>query len=199
MCARIFYGSYNAVAMHRIVMCKRSGDKHIDSSAWAGSGRRRCFMKVIGLALQGAAWLQCCLSPARGCWQRNLPSPTAGWMGHLLSPHLHGLSCRQWLLRKGQSKVPLAGWGHHSLGTNATAEVDPAGKAKSFSCCHAAKFVLQRWNLTLLCAGLWCDQRAPPRQEWHSHCWTSFWEAELHPTLGAFNNNKISKGRERSL
>lgn len=160
MCARIFYGSYNAVAMHRIVMCKSSGDKHIDSSAWAGSGRRRCFMEITGLAPQGAAWLQCCLSPARGCWQRNLPPPTARGMGHHLSPHPQGLSCGQCLLWKGQSKVPLASWGHHSLGTNATAEVDHAVKAKSFSCCHTAKFVLQRWNLTLLCTGLCCDQRA---------------------------------------
>lgn len=31
MHARIFYGSYNAVAMHRIVMCKSPSDKHIDS------------------------------------------------------------------------------------------------------------------------------------------------------------------------
>lgn len=31
MRARIFYDSYNAVAMHRTVMCKSSGDKHIDS------------------------------------------------------------------------------------------------------------------------------------------------------------------------
>ena len=34
MRARIFYDSYNAVAMHRIVMCKSSGDKRIDSKCW---------------------------------------------------------------------------------------------------------------------------------------------------------------------
>lgn len=31
MRARVFYDSYNAVAMHRIVMCKSSGDKRVDS------------------------------------------------------------------------------------------------------------------------------------------------------------------------
>lgn len=191
MCARIFYGSYNAVAMHRIVMCKSSGDKHIHSSAWAGSGSRRCFMEMISLALQGAAWLQFCLSPARGCWQKNLPQPTAGAMGHHLS------SCGQW--GKGQSKVSLASWGHHSLGTNATAELDHAVKAKSFFCSHTEKIVLQRWNLPSLGAGLWCDQRALVWRERHSQCWRSFWEAELHPTLGAFNNNKINKERDRNL
>lgn len=144
MCARIFYGSYNAVAMHRIVMCKSSGDKHIDCRAWAGSGRRRCFMEVIGSALQGAAWLQCCPSPAQGCWQGNLPPPTAGQWDIPC-----GLSCGQGLLWKGHSKVPLKSWGHHSSGKNDTAEVDNAAKAKPFSCCHTAKFVLQRWNLNI--------------------------------------------------
>lgn len=55
-------------------------------------------MGMMGLASQGAAWLQCCLSPARGCWQKNLPLPTAGTMGRHLS------SCGQW---KRQSKVSL--------------------------------------------------------------------------------------------
>lgn len=191
MCARIFYGSYNAVAMHRIVMRKSSGDKHIHSRAWAGSGSRRCFMEMMGSALQGAAWLQCCPSPARGCWQRNLPQQ-GQWERHLSS-------CGHWGLCKGQSKVPLASRGHHSLGTNATAELDHTVKAKSFSCCHTAKFVLQRWNLTSLGARLWCDQRALVWRDRHSQCRMSFWETELYCTLGAFNNSKISKVRDRNL
>lgn len=104
-----------------------------------------------------------------------------------------------WAVEKAEQSLPLASWGHHSLGTNATAELDRAVEAKSFSCCHSAKFVLQRWHLTSLGMGLWCDQRALGWRGRHSQGWMSFWEAELHPTLGAFNNSKICKVRDRNL
>lgn len=179
MCARIFYGSYNAVAMHRVVMCKSSGDKHIDSSAWAGSGSRRCFTEMMGLALQGAAWLQGCLSPAQG-------------MGHRLSSHPHRLSCGQC---KEQSKVPLAS----QLGHKCHSRSRSCSKSEIIFHCHITKSVLQRWNLTSIYTGLWCDQRALVWRERCSQCWMSFWEAQLHPTLGAFNSNKMSKAKDRNL
>lgn len=155
MCARIFYGSYNAVAMHRVVMCKSSGDKHIDSSAWAGSGSRRCFTEMMGLALQGAAWLQGCLSPAQG-------------MGHRLSSHPHRLSCGQC---KEQSKVPLAS----QLGHKCHSRSRSCSKGEIIFHCHITKSVLQRWNLTHrftldfdVIRGHWCEGRDAPSAGWAS-------------------------------
>lgn len=136
--------------------------------------------------------------PSTGMLAEEPPTTQAGGMGHHLSSHPHRLSCGQWVLCK-KSKIPLASWGHHSLGINATAEIDHAVKAKSFSCCHISKSVLQRWNLTSIYTGLWCDQRALVWRERCSQCWMSFWEAQLNPTLGAFNSNKISKVKDKNL
>lgn len=50
MHARIFYGSYNAVAMHRIVMCKSPSDKHIDSKCWGWLWQEEMFHRDHGFS-----------------------------------------------------------------------------------------------------------------------------------------------------
>lgn len=151
MCARIFYGSYNAVAMHRIVMCKSSGDKHIHSSAWAGSGSRRCFMEMISLALQGAAWLQFCLSPARGCWQRNLPPPTPGAMRTSLVL-LWAVGALQ-----GAEQSPFGKVRASQLGHKCHSRVRSCSKSKII-------FLLSHWKI--------CPAKVESPITW---CWTLMW------------------------
>lgn len=145
MHARIFYDSYNAVAMHRIVICKSSSDKHIDSKCrgWLWQEEMFHWDDRFSFAEHSLAAV--------------LSQHSTGMLVEASSTHLQmgGLSCSfssrthriswlswgQWLLWKRQSKPPLASWGHHSLWTNAATKVEHAVKAKSFSCCHTAKFV----------------------------------------------------------
>lgn len=72
MRARIFYDPYNAVAMHCIVMCESSGDKHVDLNRRGWLWQEEMFHQDdrFSFAEKSAA--------ARGCWWRHLP-PNHRW------------------------------------------------------------------------------------------------------------------------
>lgn len=72
MRASIVYDPYNAVAMHRIVMCESSADKHVDSN-------RRGWLWQAEMFHQGDRFSFAERSPAaQGCWWRHLP-PIHKW------------------------------------------------------------------------------------------------------------------------
>lgn len=99
MRAGIFYDSYNAVAMHRIVMCKSSGDKRIDSKRRGWRWQEEMFHRDAGFSFAESS-LAAVLAQHSAATLVEA-SPTHPQMGELSCPvssRMHGVS---WLTGGG--------------------------------------------------------------------------------------------------
>lgn len=115
MRARIFYGSYNAVAMHRIVICKSSGDKHIDSKCQGWLWQEEMFHRDDRFSFAESSLAAVLSQHSPGMLAEASPThPQMGGPSSPFSSHTCGMSWGRWLLWKRQSKTPLASWGHPS-------------------------------------------------------------------------------------
>lgn len=112
MRAGIFYDSYNAVAMHRIVMCKSSGEKSIDSKRRGWRWQEEMFHRDSRFSFAESSLAAVLAQHSAGTLVEAPPThPQMGGLSCPFSSRMHGvswLSCGWGLLWKRQSKPPLA-------------------------------------------------------------------------------------------